>query len=197
MQVFLTTDRLVLRRFTLDDVDNIVELNSDPVVMRYLTGGKSTPRRVVRDQTLPDWLDYYRRPGQFGFWAAQDAATHEFLGWFHFRPPHSGWPTYGSADGIELGYRLRRSAWGKGFATEGSLALIRNGFTELGVDRVFALTMTVNAGSRRVMEKVGLRYVRTLYPQWPDPIPEHEQGLVEYALTKAEWDNQTQPSGLS
>jgi RimJ/RimL family protein N-acetyltransferase len=56
---------------------------------------------------------------------------------------------------VELGYRLRRQAWGRGYATEGSRALIRNGFTELGVRRVFATTMAVNLGSRRVLEKAG------------------------------------------
>jgi RimJ/RimL family protein N-acetyltransferase len=89
--------------------------------------------------------------------------------------------------GVELGYRLRRDSWGKGYATEGSIALIRKGFTELGVHRVFAETMAVNVGSRRVMEKAGLRYVRTFHQDWPERIPGDEHGDVEYALTRAEW----------
>jgi RimJ/RimL family protein N-acetyltransferase len=59
---------------------------------------------------------------------------------------------------VDPGYRLRRSAWGKGHATEGSRALIREGFAELGVRRVVAETMAVNAASRRVMEKAGLAH---------------------------------------
>ncbi|MFI7546624.1 GNAT family N-acetyltransferase [Actinoplanes sp. NPDC049599] len=182
MGIYLETDRLVLRQFTEDDVDNIVELDSDPVVMRYLTGGRATPVEEVRDEVLPFWLAYYERGEEVGFWAAIDKATGHFLGWFHFRPrsrdPESG---------VELGYRLRRDAWGKGYATEGSLALIRKGFTELGVERVFAETMAVNAGSRRVMEKAGLRYVRTFHQEWPEQIPGDEHGDVEYALTRSEW----------
>jgi RimJ/RimL family protein N-acetyltransferase len=61
------------------------------------------------------------------------------------------------------------------------------------VQRVIATTMTVNSGSRRVMEKVGLRYVRTFHLDWPDPLPGSEHGEVEYAITLDEWRS----SGLS
>src|SRR4029450_3018730 len=103
--------------------------------------------------------------------------------WFHLRPPEGAGP-----DEPELGYRLRRSAWGKGYATQGSRALIRAAFTELGARRVYAETMVVNRGSRRVMEKAGLRLVRTFHRPWPDPIEGDEHGEVEYALTRAEWE---------
>lgn len=190
MQVFLETERLVLRRFTANDVENVVDLDSDPEVMRYLTGGKPTPREVVRDETIPAWLAYYGRYAGYGFWAACEKATGDFLGWFHFRPhPDGQRRSDGSLrDGVELGYRLRGSAWGKGYATEGSRALIRKGFTELGVTRVYAETMAVNVGSRRVMEKAGLRFVRTFQQDWPERIPGDEHGEVEYALTKAQWE---------
>jgi RimJ/RimL family protein N-acetyltransferase len=198
VRVFLETDRLVLRRFTEEDVDNIVELDGDPEVMRYLTGGRPTPRETVRDVIIPQWLAYYERYEGFGFWAAIEKATGEFIGWFHFRPPPAGRAPEGiTRDGIELGYRLRRSAWSKGYAPEGSRALIRKGFTELGVERVYAQTMTVNTGSRRVMEKAGLRYLRTFRQNWPEPIPGDEHGEVEYALTKAEWEAAELPGGPS
>src|SRR5687768_6744950 len=188
MGVYLETDRLVLRQFTEGDVDNIVELDSDPVVMRFLTGGRATPLEEVRDVVLPFWLAYYERGEELGFWAAVEKATGRFLGWFHFRPPPDGPPAGSDADpGVELGYRLRRDAWGKGYATEGCLALIRKGFTELGVERIYAETMAVNAGSRRVMEKAGLRYLRPFHQDWPERIPGDEHGDVEYALTRAEW----------
>ena len=88
---------------------------------------------------------------------------------------------------MELGYRLRRDAWGAGYGTEGCRALIDKGFTELGVHRVYAETMAVNVASRRVMEKCGLRHVRTFVSDWPERIPGDEHGDVEYALTRAEW----------
>jgi RimJ/RimL family protein N-acetyltransferase len=180
--VVLRTPRLVLRQFTAADEDNLVELNSDPEVMRYLTDGIPTPREEIRDRVIPFHLAAYGRPGGLGTWAAE-TPDGEFLGWFHFRPGHDA----GNA-GAELGYRLRRAHWGSGYATEGSLALIERGFTALGVERAYARTLSGNAASRRVMEKCGLRLVRTA--PYAGPWPVEGAGLVEveYALTRAEWE---------
>jgi RimJ/RimL family protein N-acetyltransferase len=183
VEIFLQTERLILRRFTDADVDLLVELDSDPEVMRFLTGGIPTPRDEIEREVLPSFLDHYRRFPGFGFWAAVEKSTGEFLGWFHLRPPKGGGP-----DEAELGYRLRRSAWGKGYATEGSVALIRKAFAELAVRRVVSFTMAVNRASRRVMEKAGLVHVRTFYESWPDPIPGTEHGEVEYELRREDWD---------
>ena len=128
MQVFAETDRLVLRRFTSADADNLMSLDADPDVMRFITGGIPTSREEIRDEVLPAFLGYYRRYEGYGFWAAIEKETGEFLGWSHFRPR-----VYAAAGEVELGYRLRKSAWGKGYATEGSRALIRKGFTQFGV----------------------------------------------------------------
>jgi RimJ/RimL family protein N-acetyltransferase len=183
MQVFLETDRLILRRFTGADVDNLVGLDSDPEVMRFITGGVPTSREEIENDFLPAFLSYYERFDGYGFWAAIEKATGDFLGWFHFRPPA------GAADGeVELGYRLRRSAWGNGYATEGSRALIRRGFTEFDVQRVVASTMTVNQASRSVLEKAGLTLVRTFPHLLPKPTDGDEHGAVEYALLRTEWE---------
>lgn len=189
MQVFLETQRLVLRRFTMADVDDLVSLDADPNVMRFVTGGIPTARDEIENEVLPAFLAYYERFEGYGFWAAIEKLTGEFLGWFHFRPREGA-----SADEAELGYRLRQSAWGRGYATEGSRALIRKGFTELGVRRVVAEAMAVNLASRRVMEKAGLRLVRTFHQPWPYPIEGDEFGGVEYALDKADWEQQARPA---
>jgi RimJ/RimL family protein N-acetyltransferase len=190
MHIFLETERLILRRFTTDDVDNLVELDSDPDVMFYVTGGRPTAREEVENEILPAFLDYYRRHRGYGFWAVIEKSTGDFLGWLHFRPGE-GHPE----DEPELGYRLRKSAWGKGYAAEGSIALIRKGFAEFGVRRVVAETMAVHAGSRRVMEKAGMHLVRTFHADWPDRIPGDEYGDVEYAITREEWDRQQAAHG--
>jgi RimJ/RimL family protein N-acetyltransferase len=182
MQVFLETRRLVLRRFTVADADDLVSLDADPDVMRFITGGVPTSREEIENEVLPAFLDYYQRYEGFGFWAAVEKATGEFLGWFHF------WPRPDAVPGeVELGYRLRKSAWGKGYATEGSRALIGKGFSEFGVQRVVAEAMAVNTASRRVMEKAGLKLVRTFHQPWPFPIEGDQFGDVEYALDKADW----------
>jgi RimJ/RimL family protein N-acetyltransferase len=186
VHIILETPRLIMRQFTKDDVDNLFDLNSDPEVMRYINGGRPTPREVIRDEIIPFHLAVYNRLDRLGTWAAESSATGEFLGWFHFRP---GPDT--DITNIDLGYRLRRSAWNKGYATEGSQALISGGFTDLGVERVFGHTMTVNTASRRVMEKCGLTLVRTSAYEGADVIEGAEHGEVEYALTKPEWKART------
>ena len=182
MQVFLETRRLVLRRFTMADVDNLVSLDADPDVMHFVTGGTRTARDEIENEILPEFLGYYEQFQGYGFWAAIEKETGEFLGWFHFRPREDGAPGE-----VDLGYRLRKSAWGKGYATEGSRALIRKGFTESGVQRVVAQAMAVNQASRRVMEKAGLTLVRTFRQPWPYPIEGDEFGDVEYALDRTGW----------
>lgn len=184
MIVFLESERLILRRFTLDDVDALVELDSDPAVMRFITGGVPTSREEIATDYLPAFLAYYQRGDRWGFWAATEKASGTFLGWFHLRP-HEGDPD----DEPELGYRLIASAWGQGYATEGSAALIGKAFAELGARRVYAQTMAVHTASRRVMEKAGLRFVRAFVADWPVRIDGDEHGDVEYALTLQQWES--------
>ncbi|MEP7021560.1 MAG: GNAT family N-acetyltransferase [Pseudonocardiales bacterium] len=180
MDIVLETDRLVLRRFTAADLDHLVELDSDPDVMRLLTGGVPTPREKIENELLPRILDEYTRPPGWGRWAAVEKSSGAFVGWFSLDPPKD------DREGLELGYRLRREAWGNGYATEGSRALIDKAFADEGVHRVFAETMAVNAASRRVMENVGMRHVRTFHVTWDDPIEGTEQGEVEYEVLRAD-----------
>ncbi|HMG43436.1 MAG TPA: GNAT family N-acetyltransferase, partial [Acidimicrobiales bacterium] len=88
-----------------------------------------------------------------------------------------------------LGYRLWRWAWGQGYATEGARALIAHAFTRLDVCRIWAETMAVNTASRRVMERSGLRYVRTFHFEWDDPLPGTEHGAVEYEILGRDWES--------
>ena len=193
MRVYLETARLTLRRLTMADVDNLFALDSDPAVMRYLSGGAPTPRDVIAREILPRCLSYYERYDGYGVWAAIEKASGDFLGWFSFRPHDDGNPAE-----VTLGYRLRRAAWGKGYATEGARALIRKGFTALGAERVIATTYQDNLASRRVMEKAGLTLARTFRLTPADlaatgTFYAASQDIwdgddVEYALSKADWE---------
>lgn len=185
MQILLETERLTLRPFfqgagTAGDVDALVALHNDPAVMRYL-GRAGETRETVREVRIPRFLELYERG--YGYWAAIERETGAFLGWFLFRPPIDD-PAPGD---VELGYRLHTAAWGRGFATEGALAIVDKGFLELGVQRVVAQTMAVNAGSRRVLEKVGLRCVGTFQAEYDEPVAGTEHGDVAYVLTRGEW----------
>ena len=190
MEVFLETQRLLLRRFSMADADNLVSLDADPDVMRFVNGGVPTSRNEIEHEVLPAFLGYYERYEGYGFWAVIEKATGDFAGWFHFRPGQAAAPGE-----VELGYRLRKRAWGRGYATDGSRALIRVGFTEFGVRRVTAEAMAANTASRRVMEKAGLRLVRSYRMPWPDSGNGEEIDAVEYALDKADWQQDRRPDG--
>ncbi|WP_433410462.1 GNAT family N-acetyltransferase [Saccharomonospora azurea] len=182
MTVFCATERMVLRRFTPADEAALVALHGDADVMRFVGNGRPVPGEVVRRETLPAILADYGRLGGLGLFAAESRGDATFLGWFEFRPRDPA-----SRDDVELGYRLHRAQWGRGLATEGARTLLRRGFTDLAVRRVYATTMAVNHASRRVLEKARLRYVRTVHEDWPEPIAGAEHGDVEYELLRAHW----------
>jgi RimJ/RimL family protein N-acetyltransferase len=179
MHVFLSTDRLILRRLVPSDVDHFVELDADPGVLAFISSGPSTPRAEI-EEMLPGLLDEYERSGGLGRYAALERATGDFMGWMSLRPR--------ADDVAELGYRLRTRFWGKGYATEGSRALVDAAFRDHPIERVYAQTMFVNARSRAVMERAGLHHVRTFHLDFEDPIPGTELGEVEYEITRAQWE---------
>ena len=181
--VYLDTDRLILRRLTPADADLLIELDGDPAVMTYLTGGKPTDPSAIRERILPALIADYDRFPSYGFFPAHTRADGAFIGWFALRPKRDG-----ADPDPELGDRLLRAAWGNGYSTEGSIALVRKAFTELGAARVYAEPMFVNRGSRNVMEKAGLTHVRTFFEDWPEQIEGSEFGEVEYAITREQWE---------
>ena len=168
----MNTQRLRLRPITTDDAGLLVALDADPAVMRFISGGAPTP---------PDEAERIVHRSLGHRWIAYEHETDEFAGWFGLRPS--------DAKTRELGYRLRRASWGRGLATEASRALIAEAFTNLGVERIRAQTMTVNTASRRVMEHCGLRFVRSFHLEGLEPIEGADQGDVEYELTKAKWES--------
>lgn len=187
MDTYLETERLALRCFTADDADLLIELDSDPAVMRYLTGGIPTAPEIVREHHLPSILTGYERwGGDFGLFAAQEKDGATFIGWFCLRPERQG-----PLDEVELGYRLRQAAWGNGYATECSRALLGKAFTQLGVRTVWAETMSVNRGSRNIMEKLGMTLADTI-PTPPDMemVEGSEHGGVRYEITREQWQQQ-------
>lgn len=123
---------------------------------------------------------------QLRLFAAHEKDGGAFIGWFCLRP-ESGGP----ADEVELGYRLRQEAWGLGYATEGSRALLEKAFTELDVRLVWGATMAMNLPSQKVMEKVGMTFAKTI----PTPndmlmVERSELGGMQYEIAKEQWQQQ-------
>jgi RimJ/RimL family protein N-acetyltransferase len=181
-QANLRTGRVHLVPFSDEHVEYEVELDADPEVMRYLVGGARTREQVDiwhrRRLAAAD-----RVPG-LGFWAG--FVEGRFVGWWILEPPQRAdqGPVEGQA---ELGYRLLRRYWRQGLASEGSRELIRHGFENLGLTRIFAETMAVNTASRATMAAVGMQYVRTFHMEWDEPLPGSDLGEVEYAITREQW----------
>ena len=189
-QPILRTDRLLLIPLADQHLELEVQLDSDPEVLRYIWG-----RARRRDEVLASHAERMALAGKvdgLGYWVAfrSDGATpepaHDFVGLMMLPPAHG--PDQPDDPAVsELGYRLVRRYWRQGLASEASRALLRYAFDTVGQNRVIAQTMAVNRGSRGVMEAIGMRYVRTYYPSWDDPLPGAELGEVEYEMTREMW----------
>jgi RimJ/RimL family protein N-acetyltransferase len=171
------TARLSLSLAREADRENPIALERDPEVMRFLNGGRPATEEGVGEAAASFLMP---RGGEDDVWAAVETRSGAFVGWFSLRRVRE---SVG-----ELGYRLRRDAWGRGLATEGATALVAMGFADKDFARIVATTMAVNRPSRRVLEKTGLTHVRTVYPDWRDPLPGSELGEVEYEITRDEWE---------
>ncbi len=181
--ILLETARMYLREFRLGDGSLLFELDSDPEVMRHISKGQPTPLNRIQSEILPRFLSYYGQTPPRGFWAAHLRDTRGFIGWFHLRPDKI------TSDEMELGYRLKRSAWGQGLATEGSLALVKSAFCDWHYPKVSARTLVGNSGSRRVMEKAGLSF-ECAFTYRPEVLPgwsEEERQAVKYSATAGEF----------
>lgn len=110
----------------------------------------------------------------------------DFIGLVMLPPAHGPDQPPDPTD-ADLGYRLVRRYWRRGLASEASRALLRHALETVGQERVIAQTMAVNTASRGVMESIGMRYVRTHFPSWDDPLPGADSGEVEYEMTRAMW----------
>jgi len=183
-QATLRTTRLSLVPLAEEHLDHEVELDSDPEVMRYLGNGKPRSPAEVRQFHLRRLAAADIVAG-LGFWAGF-LHSGQFVGWWILEPPQR--PDQGPVEGqAELGYRLLRRYWRQGLASEGARELLRHGFADLGLRRIFAETMAINEASRATMASIGLRYVRTFSVEWDEPTPGAEHGEVEYAITREEW----------
>lgn len=145
---WLQTLRLDLRDFVLADLPDLVRLDTDPRVMRYIADGKP-PAPAAVAAMLKRMIAYPRLYPGLGIWHASRRDTGAFVGWFSLKYA-------GRSPDIEVGYRLVPAVWGKGYATEGATALVDYGFDDLDLDRIIGVTHPGNRASQRVLLKAGL-----------------------------------------
>ena len=181
-QQTLQTDRIRLIPLGDEHLNHEIELDSDPEVMQYLGGRARTPEEVAGlHRTRMAAAEQV--PG-LGFWVGFVDGV--FVGWWILKPPvrSDQGPVEGQA---ELGYRLLRRYWRKGLASEGSKELLRHGFEDMGLSRVFAETMVTNTGSRATMAAINMELIRTFDVKVDGSESDNEQAEVEYAISLDQW----------
>ena len=151
MHIILQTPRLTLRRFTEADAALVLALNSDPDVLKYLherpLTDEADAKNIISKIILPQYAN------NLGRWAIQLNDTNEFIGWcgLKYRP---------ELDEIDLGYRLVKSVWGKGYATEAAKAVIDYGLNKLNLPVITGRAHIENAASLCILEKIGMQYIK-------------------------------------
>ena len=166
----LETARLMLRAFTPADVDDLYRITRDPEVMRHIGDGHPLTRAETA-RNLATIISAFHRRG-FGRWALVLKETGALAGYCGL--------SMGSQEvGVELAYLLAKSEWGRGLATEAGAACLRYGFEQLGLGAIAALTRPDNTRSRRVMERLNMKYVRDG--------DYHGYSCVWYSISRDEW----------
>ena len=181
------TRRLVLRQWRDEDQTPFAALNADPLVMEYL------PTVLTRDQSdvlMGRCLEKIECDG-FGLWAVQVRTSGEFIGFVGLSAP-----TWEAAftPCTEIGWRLARSAWGHGYATEAAKAALATAFGVIGMGEVVSFTAIGNKRSQQVMRRIGMTRQASEDFDHPrvagGPLRRH----VLYRISRADWESRTRPS---
>lgn len=173
------TDRLLLRRFAPSDLDPLSVVFAQPEVWQFPYGRGFTRDETARflDAQIQEW-----DACGFGCWLATLRETGEVIGYVGLSVP-TFLPEILPA--VEVGWRFAPAHWGRGLASEGARAALREGFTTLGLAEICSLPQTTNPASYRVCERLGMAFQRTV----PCPPTDH-RGAVEarmYVMTRSEW----------
>lgn len=167
----LETARLRLRQFAASDLDAFAAITGDAEVMTYIGHGGPISREETAD-SLSRIMEAFRRRG-FGKWALFEKSGGRLVGYCGLA---SGFVDVG----VELAYMLAKDRWGRGLVAEASKACLRFGFEELGLASIAALTKAGNARSRRVLERLGMTFVKNgSY---------HGYECVQYAIRRGDFD---------
>ena len=176
----IETARLRLRQFAPTDFEELLALRSDPDVMRFIGSGGPHDEGQVRaslDKHLRRWEEH-----GFGMWAVEFKDEGALVGW-------CGLVYLEDGEEVEVGYGFSKAHWGKGLATEAARASLRYGFETLGLERIVAVAQPENVASRRVMEKIGMKYVRKDFFYGTD--------VVYYCITRSEFQPDNSPYSVT
>lgn len=165
MREAFVTDRLVIRDIHESDAQAMFDLDLDDEVMRYCGPRPAHDVEWLRDRIRTVYLAYQAHAWR-GIRVVCDRGSGEFLGWVFVRPATASWNAaelgWTRETEEEVGYRFRRSAWGRGIATEASVPLVGRAIDDPETTSIVACAMAENAGSLRVLKKLGLIPVGTV-----------------------------------
>lgn len=173
-----TSARLGFRPWTPEDVDEFAKLNADEEVMRYFP--KTLSRQEVVE--LIEQLTLHYKEHKFTYFATEILATKEFIGMIGLAAQ-----TYETVftPAIDMGWRLKKKAWGKGYATEGAKRCLEYAFNTLNLDKIIAVCTAQNTPSEKVMQKIGMLKKGSFdHPKLMD-LPEYKKHLC-YEIRRSE-----------
>ena len=151
MHTIFETARLILSRFTEADAPLLLQLNSDPEVVKYVHERPLQTEEDARNVIVNIILPQYEK--NLGRWAMHTKADNEFIGW-------CGLKFLAEKNEIDLGYRLIRTAWGKGYATEAATHTLAYGFDTLQIGLIHGKAHVENIASLKILEKIGMKFIR-------------------------------------
>jgi len=169
--MLIETERLLMRPPARDDLPALIQMRSDEDVSRYL-GGAAMQSPEALDKRLDFYINCHTRYG-FAMGALLRKADGAMIGWGGLQPLEE-------TGEIEVGYSFAKAHWGRGYATETAAAWLRYGFERAGLARIVAVASPENTASRRVMEKLGMRYEKTE--------PHYGADCVFYAISREEFE---------
>ena len=150
MHLIFQTPRLILRQITIDDAPLILELNSNPEIVKYVH--EPTLKTIEQAEEIITNIILPQYKNNLGRWAIITKDNNDFIGWcgLKYRP---------EIDEIDLGYRLMQKAWGKGFATEAAAKTLEYGFRTLNIKLITGRAHIENLASIKVLEKIGMDFI--------------------------------------
>lgn len=174
------SERLGFRNWTKNDITEFAKINSDPEVMEHfpkLLNEKETSEFIDR------LIDHYDRNG-YNYFATEVINSREFIGFIGLA--YQEYPS-DFTPAVDIGWRLKKNAWGKGYATEGAKRCLEFAFEELNLDTIIATCTEQNSKSENVMEKIGMIKIGTFNHPKLKEYPEYEKCIC-YGTNKSTWN---------
>jgi len=163
----IETERLLLRQFTMDDLDDLYFIYSHPDLSKYLSNEQPLrldQTRAAINSIIESWQQH-----KFGVWAVVYKKHRKLIG-------HCGLKFLENTPEVQIGYLLLKDYWRRGLGTEAAAAVLKYGFDVVKLERIVAIAKPENIASRRVMEKVGMKYEKDAYF--------YENDVVYYSLSR-------------